>query len=141
MVVMQRPLTLLDCCWVCRGEILLCVLWIWLLEFCRSLPPTSYWVWTYCISITRMSIGLETPCHLYLILVLSLLMLAWYQVQFVQGLFPLALGFVNFVLNLTRIAFWRWCALVMVKRRGEMVFSHNMLSCVTYLPTCLSSLG
>ena len=121
--------------------ILLRVLWIWLLEFCRSLPPTSYWVWTSCVSTTRTSIGLETPCRLYLILVLSLLMLARYWVQFVQGLFPPALGFVNFVLNLTRIAFWRWCALVTVKRRGKMVLIRNMLGYVTNLPMCLSSLG
>ena len=47
----------------------------------------------------------------------------------------------NFVLNLTRIAFWRWCTLVMVKRRGKMVLIRNMLSYVMNLPTCLSSLG
>ena len=68
-------------------------------------------------------------------------MLAWYRVPFVQGLFPLALGFVNFVLNLTRIAFWWWCALVMVKRRGKMELIRNMLSYVTNLLMCLSSLG
>ena len=68
-------------------------------------------------------------------------MLAWYWVQFVQGLFPLALGSTNFVLNLTRIAFWRWCALVVVKRREKMVLIRNMLSYVMNLPMCLSSLG
>ena len=114
MVAMFRPLTLFVCHWVCRGRILLCVLWIWLLEFYRSLPPTSYWVWTSCKSTTRTWIGLKTPCHLYLILILWLLMLAWYRVPFVQDLFLLALGFVSFVLNLTWIALWRWCILVIV---------------------------
>ena len=132
---------LLNCHWVCRGKILLRVPWIRLVEFCRSLPPMSYWVWTSCASTTRMSISLETPCCLYLILVLSLLMLAWYQVQFVQGFFPPALGSANFVLNLTWIAFWRWCALVTVRRRGKMALIRNMLGYVTNLPTRLSSLG
>ena len=68
-------------------------------------------------------------------------MLAWYRVPFVQGLFLLVLGFMNFMLNLTRIAFWRWCALVTVKRRGKMVLIRNMLSYVTNLPMCLSILG
>ena len=57
-------------------------------------------------------------------------MLAWYRVPFVQGLFPLVLGFVNFVLNLTWIAFWWWYALVTVKRRGKMVLICNMLGYV-----------
>ena len=132
---------LLNSHWVCRGKILLRVLWIWLLEFCRSLPPTSYWVWTSCTSTTCRSVGLETPFNLYLILVLSLLMLARYWVKFVQVLFLPALGSANFVLNLIRIAFWRWCTLVTVKRRGKMVLIRNMLGYVTNLPTCLSSLG
>ena len=68
-------------------------------------------------------------------------MLAWYQVPFMQGLFPLALGSMNFVLNLTWIAFWWWCTLAMVKRRGKMVLVRNMLSYVMNLLMCLSSLG
>ena len=68
-------------------------------------------------------------------------MLAPYRVPFVQGLFPLALGFVNFVLNLSRTAFWLWCILVMVNRRGKMQFIRNMKSYVTNWLTCLSSLG
>ena len=68
-------------------------------------------------------------------------MLTQYQGPFVQGLFPLALGFVNFVLNLSRTAFWWWSVLVMVKRRGKQQLIRNMLHYVKNLLICLSSLG
>ena len=67
--------------------------------------------------------------------------LAWYWGLFVQGLFLLAFGFANFVLNLSQTAFWWWCILVMVKRGRKMQLIRNTLRYMVNLLTCLSSLG
>ena len=68
-------------------------------------------------------------------------MLVKYKGLFVQGLFLTKLGFVNFVLNPSQVAFWQWYDHTRVKKRGNMLLIHNTLHYVTNLLMCLCNLG